>query len=171
MPNDDLSEYLRTRVSKRLKSDFDEICQELGKTPTEQLRELADAFVKREYGRLTDRINVHIFKPAGYEPEAWRVTIKLRDPAEMTWNGAPIPFGFPTLLNRRVHSDPEYLAVLPSGAYETSLGGKFVGGEWRGHLHSNGCPEAENPTPIDEVRTALKSRIEQSIARFSPPPA
>ncbi|HQT89834.1 MAG TPA: hypothetical protein PK677_15030 [Acidiphilium sp.] len=170
MHDDDLSEYLRTRVSKPMKNDFDEICRELGKTPTEQLRELVGAFVKREYGRLNDRINVHIFKPAGYEPEAWRVTIKLRDPAEMTWDGAPIPFGFPSLPQRRIHSDPEYLAVFfAPGTHTPTPGGKFVRGEWRGKLYSNGCLETENPTPLEEVRATLTSTIEQIIGQFSPP--
>jgi len=170
MHHDDLSEYLRTRVSKPMKNDFDEICRELGKTPTEQLRELIFAFVKREYGRLSDRINVHIFKPADYEPEAWRVTIKLRNPDDMIWKGAPIPFGLPALEKRRIQSDPEYHAIFfylgtPNKPIE---GGRFVRGEWRGHLYSNGCFEAENPTSIADVRAALVSTIEKVIDQFSP---
>lgn len=155
-----------------MKNDFDQICRELGKTPTEQLRELVGAFVKREYGRLDDRINVHIFKPAEYEPEAWRVTIKLRNPAEMTWNGASIPFGFPTLEKRRIHSDPEYLSVFFRLGSDTPIkGGKFIHGEWRGHVYSNGCLEKENPTSIEKVRTALISTIEKVIGQFSTPSA
>jgi hypothetical protein len=168
MSADDLSEYLRTRVSKSMKTDFDEICRELGKTPTEQLRELVGVFVKREYGRLSDRINVHIFQPTEYEDGAWRVTIKLRDPTEMTWNGASIPFEFPSLPMRRIHSDREYFAVFfPLGTQKPFSGGKFVCGEWRGHLYSNGCLEAENPTSIEAVRSALTSTIEKVIGQFS----
>ena len=168
MRDDDLTEYLRTRVSKQMKNDFDQICRGLGKTPTEQLRELADAFVKREYGRLSDRISVHISRPHGYDLGAWRALIRLRDPAEMTWGGAAIPFAFPPLPKRLVRSDPEYQAVVyHPETHEPALGGKFIDGEWRGHLYSNGCPEPENPTSIEEARAAITSTIEQIIRRFS----
>jgi hypothetical protein len=166
---DDLTEYLRTRVSAQMKTDFDDICQALGKTPTEQLRELVSAFVTREYGSLNDRISVHIFRPAGYDYGVWRATVKLRNPAEMTWGGTPIPFHLPDLPKRRVHSDPEYLAVVfDPTTREPTLGGHFVGGEWRGHIYSNGCPERDNPTPILDVRAKLTSAVEQIIDRFSP---
>ena len=168
MRDDDLIEYLRTRVSRQMKNDFDEICRELGKTPTEQLRELADAFVKREYSRLKDRISVHLWRPAGYDYGAWRATIRLRDPVEMTWGGAAIPFVFPALPKRLIKSDPEYQAVVYDPAtHQPSLGGKFVNGEWRGHLYSNGCPEPESPTSIEDAREAITSTIEEVIHRFS----
>ena len=106
------AEFIRARVTRRTKDDFDEICRELGKTPTEQMRELVEAFVRAEYGRLRDRLNVHIYHPADYAPEAWRVTMKLRDPTEMTWAGAPIPFPMPTVPMRLVASDdPGYVAI------------------------------------------------------------
>src|SRR5271166_2544660 len=138
------AEFIRARVSRRTKDDFDEICRELGKTPTEQMRELLEAFVRAEYGRLRDRLNVHIYHPADYAPEAWRVTMKLRDPTEMTWAGAPIPFPMPTVPMRLVASDdPGYVAITYGPNHMPALGGKFVNGEWRGHLYSNGCPEAK----------------------------
>jgi hypothetical protein len=155
-------------VSKRMKADFDEICHALGKTATEQLRELVSAFVTREYGRLDDRVTVHIFQPPGYDYGVWRTIIKLRNPAEMTWVGKPIPFHVPELPKRRLHSDPEYLAVVfDQKTQEPDLGGQFVEGEWRGHLYSNGCAEAENPTAIADVRSALTSTVEKIIDRFS----
>jgi len=147
MNDTDKSEFLRARVSKQTKSEFEDICAELGKTATEQLREIIEAFVRREYGRLRDRVTVHIYHPAGYDPEAWRVTIKLRNPDEATWRGAAVPFALPNLQKRRISSDPEYMAVLFSGNDQPDLGGKFVKGEWRGHLYSNGCLESENRLP------------------------
>lgn len=172
MSANDLTEYLRTRVSKRTKADFEEICRELAKTPTEQLREIVESFITREYGRLTDRVNVHIFQPAGYDQGAWRITIKLRNPEEMTWLGTQIPFPLPDLPKRLIRSDPEYVAIVfDTTTHEPALGGKFNGGEWRGHFYSNGCPESMNPTPISEVREAFTSTIMQRIGLFSTPPA
>ena len=148
------AEFIRARVSRRTKDDFDEICRELGKTPTEQMRELVEAFVRAEYGRLRDRLNVHIYHPADYAPEAWRVTMKLRDPTEMTWAGAPIPFPMP---------NPGYVAITYGPNHMPALGGKFVNGEWRGHLYSNGCREVENPTSIEMVREALANTVMEQI--------
>lgn len=163
---EDLSEYLRTRVPPQTKTDFAEICGELGKTPTEQLRELVEEFIKREYGRLNDRIAVHIFRPANYEDGAWRVTIRLRNPAEMVWGGRSLPFALPALPKRRLESDPEYRAIVFDG-HTPYFGGEFVAGEWRGRMYSNGCPEAENPTSTQAVADALTSTILEVIDRFS----
>ena len=164
MSTEDLTDYLRARVPKRTKDDFAAICETLGKTPTEQIRELIEEFIKREYGRLSDRIAVHIFRPADYEDGAWRVTIKLRNPAEMIWGGRSIPFALPALPKRRLQSDPEYRAIIFDG-HTPYFGGEFVTGEWRGHLYSNGCSEAENPTSTQAVADALTATIAELIDR------
>ena len=170
MPADDLSEYLRTRVSKATKADFEDICRELDRTPTDQLRELVTAFITREYGRLNDRIATHIFRPADYELGAWRMTIKLRNPSEMIWNGAPVPFAFPTFPKRRIQSDPEYQAItFDPKTHKPMMGAKLIDGEWRGHLYSNGIPEPENPTSIAAVSSAITATIERMISQFSMP--
>lgn len=167
MKNDEpMSEFLRTRVSETTKRDFEDICQTLGKTSTEQIRELVEAFVRREFGILSDRVSVHIYQPQRYGDGAWRIIIKLRNPAEMMWGGAVIPFNLPELKKRRLISDPEYLAVVTKQDGQPDLGGKFDRGEWRGHVYSNGCPESENPTSIEEVRTALHDTIVSIIQRF-----
>ena len=88
MNDENRSEFIRARVSGRTNDEFEEICRELGKTPTEQMRELVEQFVRAEYGRLRDRLNVHIYRPAEYDLGAWRVTMKLRDAGEMEWGGA-----------------------------------------------------------------------------------
>lgn len=163
-----VSEFLRARVSKQTKAAFDDICTELGKSATEQLRELIENFVAREYGRLSDRIVVHIYRPAGYQFGAWRVTIKLRNPAEMIWANTPIPFRLPDLPQRRLASDPEYRAVVSDpSTKEPTLGGQFKDGEWRGHLYSNGIYEGKNSMPIEKVRDELTLSIETLIKRFS----
>ena len=82
--------------------------------------------------------------------------------------GAPISFPMPDLPNRLISSDqPEFVAVCVGHDNKPHLGGKFIDGAWRGHLHSNGCLEAENPTSIEAVREALAAIVMQHIDRFS----
>lgn len=162
-------EFLKTRVSKRLKVDFDDICRTYGKQPTVQLREMVDDFVRRERHRLGDRVLINIFKPDRYEVGAWRVMIKLRDPEALVWAGQPVPFELPELSelpNRRIDSDSKYRAILMKAGGECRMGGKFVDGIWEGDLYTNGCPEAENPTPIEDVRSELLQIITELLDRF-----
>ncbi|MYM32084.1 hypothetical protein GTP58_27505 [Duganella sp. CY15W] len=162
------TELLRVRVSPRLKADFEEICKTFGNEhPADMLREIVDSFVKLNLDRLGDRVVVHISKPEGYDPGAWRVFVKLRNPDEAIWMGSIVPFRFPQLDKRRLHSDDEYRAVvgLPDfSGYE--LGGVFFNGEWRGHLYSNGIEEDQNPTPIDQVKESLRSHITAHLDKF-----
>ena len=161
--------FMKTRVTETLKAEFDDIAREYGKLPTVLLREIIEEFVHRNYPKLSDRIRVRIHKPEDYNLGAWRVTIKLRKPSEALWRGTPIPFELPpNLPKRRLASDPEYLAVVVSrDTQEQILGGRFIDGEWRGHLYSNGCPEPENPTSIEAVEQALIKTIEELLTRFS----
>ncbi|MER9947374.1 hypothetical protein [Mesorhizobium sp. M0047] len=167
-PDSSRTEFLRARVTERTKIDFDAICQELGKTSTEQMRELIEDFVRENYNVLTDRVVVHIYRPEGYSFGAWRVTIKLRNPADMTWSGTSVPFHLPDLPKRRLISDPEYRSVVEGADGQPTLGGVFDGPEWRGHVYSNGSEEPENPTPIVQVEKALRDTIISVIGRFSP---
>jgi hypothetical protein len=158
--------FMKTRVTETLKAEFDDIAREYGKLPTVLLREVIEEFVHHNYHKLSDRIRVRIHKPEDYKPGAWRVTIKLRKPSEALWGGAHIPFEMPDLPKRRFASDPEYRAVVISRDTHTH-GGRFIDGEWRGHLYSNGCPESENPTSIEAVEQALIKTIEELLTRFS----
>lgn len=159
--------FLKTRVSADTKRDFEEICSTYGVPPTTKLREILETFVAQEYGRLHDRVVVHIFRPDGYDFGAWRVTVKLRNPAELEWRGRPIPFEFPQLPQRRIHPDDDYVAVVRnSGSDALELGGQFVKGVFQGHLYSNGIAEKRNPTSIDDVRAALHDRVQGLLDRY-----
>ena len=159
--------FLKARVSADLKKDFEEICMTYGVPPTTKLRQILETFVAQEYGRLHDRVAIHIFRPDGYDFGAWRVTIKLRNPAELEWRGKPIPFEFPKLPQRRIHPDDEFIAVVRNtGSDALELGGQFVKGVFQGHLYSNGIDEERNPTSIDDVRDALDGAVQELLDRY-----
>lgn len=161
MQND---QFIKVRVPAKLKQEFAEICDAIGEQPTTYVREIIQQWVTENKRRLGERVVVSIRKPAGYDLGAWKVTVKLRDPDEGAAAGAQIPFEFPEWNKRLLRSDKDFVAVVPGKARFTSkLGGRFVDGAWHGHLYSNGCPEDENPTPIDVVAEELRARIEQTL--------
>ena len=59
--------------------------------------------------------------------------------------------------------DPGYVAITYGPNHMPALRGKFVNGEWRGHLYSNGYREVENPTSIEMVREALANTVMEQI--------
>lgn len=164
MDKDDL---LRARVPSATKANFEKIAESAGRNPSELLRDLVHEYVAANIHRLPDRVVVHIGKPRDYQPGAWTVLIKLRDPNEGIWLDHPISFALPELKLRRLASDKDYGTVvgLPDFSGYTS-GGIFLNGVWRGHLYSNGIPEDENPTTIEEVRQRLRDDVTSLLDRF-----
>lgn len=163
---------VQVRVSEKLKKELDDICNKLGKKqPSVQVRELIEQFVKDHYGSLEDRLIIHIYRPEGYDNGAWRIAMSLRDPAESYWMGASIPFRLPQLAKRRISSDKGFEAVIgvphDTDFVNYELGGVFIDGKWFGHIYSNGCPEKDNPTTIEEARIALYQSITELFDKFS----
>ncbi len=58
-----------------------------------------------------------------------------------------------------------HVVIVKEGG-DCRLGGKFVDGVWKGDLYSNGCPEAENPTAVEVVRSELLRIVTEQISRF-----
>lgn len=160
------SEFLKARVSEKLKAEFEDICRTYDKQPTVKLRELVYEFVRAERHRLGDRVLIDIYKPDHYDIGAWRVTIKLRDREALIWNGQPVPFEFPELPERSLVCEREYAAVIVKEGGDCRLGGKFVDGTWKGDLYSNGCLETENPTPVELVRSELLRVVTERVDQF-----
>lgn len=159
--------YIRTRLSERTKADFDSLCKSLDVVPSEQLRLMIEAFVSSHSDSGKSRFAIQIYRPEGYDYGVWRVTVSLRNPEDGLWLGTPIPFVLPELPKRLVQSDPEYRAVvIPNGNTGPVIGGYFDKGVWRGHIRSNGCEEALNPTGIEQVEDALRAIIDSTLERF-----
>ncbi len=168
MVADDKSEFLRVRVSKETKEAFEQFSAELGKSPSDQLRDLVDAFIHEEAVRANKDVVVTITRPPGYDLGAWLVKIKVLDPNAVSWMGKPFGFLLPELPRRRIQSDATYLAAILAPGGEIKLGGHFVDGVWQGHLYSNGIEEDRNPTSIDAVHKALERVTRDLITSLKP---
>lgn len=164
---DDKSDFLRARVSREMKAAFEKYAAALGKTPTEQLREMIDQFIRNEAVRTKQDVVVSITRPPGYDLGAWLVRIKVQDPNAVTWQGRPFGFQLPELPKRRIQSDPTYLAPILAAGGEIKLGGHFIDGLWRGHIYTNGIEEGRNPTPLEVVRDELEKITRDLIASLS----
>ncbi|KSV67267.1 hypothetical protein N182_34105 [Sinorhizobium sp. GL2] len=159
--------FIKARISSATKTQFEDICQELNVQPTTKVRDLIEQFVRDESERLNEQVTVIVDRPPEYQLGAWRVTVRLRNPADLERWGVPVPFAFPELPKRRLHPDDGYLAVVrKNGSDELVIGGQFVKGIWHGHLYSNGVLEDENPTSIEAVKTALRETAAKLIERF-----
>lgn len=164
------NEFLRARVTPRVRQDFEAICKTFDMTAADVLRDIVDQYVQENIARLGDRIVVSISRPTGYELGAYRVFIKLRCPEEASYHGTPIPFPLPCWETRRLASDEEYRAVVGTPDKKEfvkyDLGGAFINGEWRGHLYTNGIEEKKNPITIDEVKFKLEETLGMHFDRF-----
>lgn len=160
-------EILKARVSTAQHTKFTALCAAISLTPGAKLRELAESFIRENDHLLGARVRVHVARPEGYQEGAWQVSITLRDPLDMGSGEAAVPFPLPKLQKRRIAADKGFRAVASIGEGEYVLGGRFTDGTWRGHIYSNGCSEAQNPTLISEVEAALRSSVELAIERAS----
>ncbi|WP_449106754.1 hypothetical protein [Pseudomonas mohnii] len=160
-PKLEKTEYLKARVDERIKSDFEDVCRQLGIKPAEQMRELVVDFLEKQKKLLSETIQIQITRPDGYDYGAWHVQIKVKDSVK----NLPAPFQLPKISHRSIHSEPGYQAAwLDLDKHEYEMGGLLINRLWRGNLYSNGMPENENPSTLDDVREALKREIEKILA-------
>lgn len=94
-------------------------------------------------------MHISITRPADYMLGAWRAHIALKPEETPQFLPDAYPFSLPRLKARAIRPDDGYR----SAPLDSSRGfdGMLIRGEWRGHVYSNGCTEANNPTSIDEV--------------------
>lgn len=168
----DKTTVIQVRLSEKIRDDFEEICKTIGiNQPSVKVRQLIEQYVNEQYGLIHDRLIVHIYRPEGYDFGAWRVAMILRNPQESYYGDSPIPFALPELKKRRIASDKDYASVLgipdEKNFVNYELGGVFHDGRWFGHLYSNGCPEEDNPTSIEDVRAALHKSVTTLFDRFA----
>jgi hypothetical protein len=107
--------------------------------------------------RIPTRVRCTIFKPDNYEDGAWRVEVRLPTSIQRFWNGSPFQFDIPQL--------PKRFFKMPSGFRVDHQVGCFVDGIWKADLYSTGVEEARNPTPVEEVKSALLQSINRIILR------
>lgn len=94
-----------------------------------------------------------IYRPDRYDEGAWRIDMSLGPAFYSAVSSLDISFRIPQLPERRFDVRPPYLWNLDpaKGVHD----GRFVNGQWRCHMYSNGVPEASNVTPVHEVYRQL----------------
>lgn len=162
----DKDDMLRVRVPSSTKSNFEQIAEKLGRTPSVLHRELIEKFVNSNLDSLPERVLVYISRPEGYHEGVWTVLIKLRNPQEAFFYDSAIPFTLPQFEQRRLTSDKGYGTVVGVPGGESVLGGNFIDGEWRGHLYSNGLKETANPTSSHEIQKKLTDHVSALLDKF-----
>lgn len=161
------SEVLKARVSEELHRQFSEACFAIGVSPAAKLRALIEAFVAEQHTLTEDDVKIAIDQPDTYMDGAYRVRMTLRKRDAMEFAGVPLTFALPRLPKRRIHPDKGFAAAASNWDGEGSgLDGVFVDGAWEGHIYSNGVSEEDNPSSIEAVLQALKSKVESRIAFF-----
>lgn len=121
--------------------------------------------LRDEITRLKGQVSVDVER-SHYPLGTWRIAVRLSNPPDPERWSLPMPFVFPKLPKRLLLSDRGYVAVVDrsDGSF---IGGQFVKGAWYGHLYTHGfVPENENPTSIEEVKTALRETATKLIERF-----
>lgn len=102
-------------------------------------------------------------QPSFYDPGVWQICVRLDDSEADTYEKMPIPFLIPTLPARRIQGAPDYMIAVPESRNSVTWKGVFRGGTWRGHIYTEGVPEAENPTTIQAVEDALEGAIASAL--------
>lgn len=158
------SEILKARVGEQTFRDFHAVCEAIGEAPARQLRRLVEGFISERIHRIEAPVQVHIYRPEGYDTGVARVRLTLRDPEALMYQRFAVTFRLPQLPARRVHADEGYGVGASDGrGGDLRTDGLFMEGVWQGHIYSNGCAEARNPTPLNEVAAALEAAVSERI--------
>lgn len=145
---------IRTRVEDSLKHKYEEICDQKGISPSEQLRDFVVEFVSNHVFEC-GVCNIEIYQPKDYDYGAWKVKVELSQSSKV--RGVK-DFEIPKLPQRIFHAAPDYL--ISSGRNgKFDLYARIVDGVWSANLYSNGIAEDENETSIDTVKNALLESV------------
>lgn len=102
------------------------------------------------------------FRPDGYGLGAHKVEASLDAAETKAYAEWPISFHLPELLNRLIHTSPNFVVAASTGS-GTEVRGIFVEGRWEAHVYTNGIAEEDNPTTIDDAMLDLEESIAASV--------
>lgn len=97
-------------------------------------------------------------RPAGYDPGAWKLTVTLSDALRAEFSGLQFPL--PRVANGMCRGDAGFVCAIPKDG-KTELWGRFVDGQWQGHLYvygfdpDAGVAEVVRDQLVESVRSLL----------------
>lgn len=120
------------------------------------LKTIKSAVVKCVLPTTSNRVVCIIYHPDSYDPNARRIEISL---------GAQVlEFLSSTALHFQIPALPKRFFVMDDKRSNTDGVGVIVDGFWGSAVNSNGVDEAENPTPLEEVRVRMQIAVEASLS-------
>ncbi|MBN3340817.1 hypothetical protein H5A44_00015 [Pectobacterium brasiliense] len=104
---------------------------------------------------VSPRFNIQLYKPDGYDTGAWRLRVSLGDEVRSYLGTTPLVLSIPAQDRRR---------FLPDNGYRRDINlMHFENGLLEAHVYSNGIPENENPTPIEDVYLVMVKSMHQTL--------
>ncbi|WP_236166326.1 hypothetical protein [Pseudomonas juntendi] len=119
-------------------------------------RNVAAALARRILPAVSPRFNCQLYKPDGYQQEAWKLRISLGDLANEQLQGWPLELSIAHMPFRRIAPDEGY------GVNQSLM--RFKDGLLEAHIYSNGVAEEENPTAIATVRAEIVRSLYQALS-------
>lgn len=122
------------------------------------LKKIKSAIVKSALPSTSNRVVCDIYHPDRYDPNARRIEIALGAQVLEFLGSTPLHFQIPAMEQRFFVMDDKR-----SNAEGT---GVIVDGFWGAAVNSNGVDEAENSTPLEEVRVRMQIAVEASLSQL-----
>ncbi len=122
------------------------------------LKAIKSAVVKCVLPTISNRVVCVIYHPDSYDPNARRIEISLGAQVLEFLGSAALHFKLPEL--------PKRFFVMDDKRSNTEGVGVIADGFWGAAVNSNGVDEAENPTPLEEVRVQIQIAVEASLSRL-----
>ncbi|MGC3580878.1 hypothetical protein ACPTKM_26195 [Pseudomonas aeruginosa] len=121
------------------------------------LQWIKSSMAKAVLPTTSNRVVCDLYHPDKYDPNARRIEIRLAPQVLEFLDSTPLHFEIPAMEKR--------FFVMDDGRSHTVAEGVIVDGFWGSAVNSNGIAEAENPTPLEEVRVRLQIAVEESLSR------
>jgi hypothetical protein len=121
-------------------------------------REIASVWTETK-----ELVEIKFNRPPEFDYGVFRVTISLHGIFRVPVAGMDQIFKIPTLPKRIFRYDDMQYVVARTSSDQPWLG-RFVNGEWKAILQTNGCEENENPTSRAFVEDMLKAEVVKALA-------
>ncbi|MFP0199043.1 hypothetical protein ACKJSM_28275 [Pseudomonas sp. PHC1] len=119
-------------------------------------RTVSAALARKILPAISPRFNCQLYKPDGYQKEAWKLRVSLGNYAREKLGSSSPVLEIPSQKARRFSPDEGYRFSADKMQFKDGL--------LEAHIYSNGISEDENPTSIDAVRAEVVRSIHLALA-------
>lgn len=101
-------------------------------------------------------------RPEGFDYGVYRVSMSVRGEIRKSIEARNVIFEIPALPKRFFRFDEQQF-MMPRASADQPWRGRFVDGEWRAIVQTNGISEEENPTSMDVVKDTLIAQVLKAL--------